>query len=194
VLVLGACSVLTWRQTHVWHDGATLFAHAVAMTEDNFIAHDNLGVELDRLGRSEEALAHYREAVRIHPGDRNGEKNYALATFAKAQRLFQAGKLDDALPMFREGLKHQPSNSVAHTYTGLIVAQDTARLGEARREFEDAIRDDPANVDAHYYLGVIHAAQGDFAAAAQAWDQALRINPGFAPARAARAQLPQGSR
>jgi tetratricopeptide (TPR) repeat protein len=189
IAVLAVSGVLTWRQAHVWHDGATLFAHAVAVTEDNFIAHDNLGVELDRQGRSEEALAHYREAVRIRPGDRNSEKNYALATFAKAQRLFQAGQLQQALPLFREGLRHQSGNSLAHTYTGLILAQDTARLPEAAAEFEEAIRDDPANVDAHYYLGVIHAAQGDLAGAARLWDAALRINPGFAPARAARAQL-----
>jgi tetratricopeptide (TPR) repeat protein len=191
VAMLAACSLLMWRQTHVWHDGATLFAHAVTVTEDNFIAHDNLGVEFDRQGRSEEALEQYREAVRIRPGDRIGEKNYALAIFSKAQRLFQAGKLDDALPLFREGLRHQPGNSMAHTYAGLIVAQDTSRMAEARLEFEEAVRGDALNVDAHYYLGVIHAAQGDLRGAAREWDTALRINPGFAPARAARAQLPR---
>ena len=70
------CGVASWRQVHVWSDGVTLFEHAVAVTPDNFVAHDNLGVELDRRGRAEEALAHYRETLRIKPGDRNGTRNY----------------------------------------------------------------------------------------------------------------------
>jgi tetratricopeptide (TPR) repeat protein len=90
-LVIAVWAILSWRQAHVWKDGLTLFTHAMEATEGNFVAHDNRGVELDRLGRSEEALAEYRETLRIKPGDRHGEENFAQASFAKGRRLIDQG-------------------------------------------------------------------------------------------------------
>src|SRR6185295_18811581 len=105
------CGILSWRQIPVWKDGLTLFTHALAVTQDNFVAHDNLGVELDRRGRAEEALAHYRETLRIKPGDRVGESNLWQASFAKGERLFNEGKADQAFASFQEGLRYRPGNA-----------------------------------------------------------------------------------
>jgi Flp pilus assembly protein TadD len=44
-----------------------LFTHTLAVTERNCIAHANLGIYLMSKGRTDEALRHYREAVRIWP-------------------------------------------------------------------------------------------------------------------------------
>ena len=117
VLALG---VAAWRQVHVWHDGVTLWTHALAVTDDNFIAHDNLGVELDALGRPDEALAHYRETLRIKPGDRHGTYNYAMACFGKGERLLGQGDPEAALAMFREGLAYRPDNADARRYVEAI--------------------------------------------------------------------------
>jgi tetratricopeptide (TPR) repeat protein len=111
LLVAAACAVLSWRQIHYWTDGVTLFTHALAATEDNFTAHNNLGVELDRRGQFEEALVQYSETLRIKPGDLHGEDNYAQASFAKGERLFEQGALRDALASFQEGMHHRPRNA-----------------------------------------------------------------------------------
>ncbi|HTX36555.1 MAG TPA: tetratricopeptide repeat protein [Bryobacteraceae bacterium] len=63
------------------------------MTRDNFVAHDKLGVELDRRGRPEEALAQYREALRIRPGDRNASENVAQANFAAGAACWRSRSL-----------------------------------------------------------------------------------------------------
>ena len=181
-LVLAVWAVLTWRQIPVWHDGVTLFSHAIAVTRDNFVAHDNLGVELDRRGRSEEALAHYREAIRIRPGDRNSESNYAQATFAKAEKLFQQGRLDEALALFRDGIPHAPGNALAHTYAGLILMQQD-RLDAALAEFRLAVAIDPKLARAHVGLGVALARSGDLPGARKALQDALRIDPANAEAK-----------
>lgn len=148
------CAGVTWRQVHYWKDGETLFRHAIAVTDENYIAHDNLGVELDRQGRSEEALAEYREAVRIQPGDRHAEYNFSQALFAKGERQIREGKYGGARALFEEGLRHQPGSAAAHTY-----------------------------------LGVLQAIGGDAAAALASFDTALRLNPSYAPAKAAREEL-----
>jgi protein O-mannosyl-transferase len=119
-LAILALGVAAWRQVHVWRDGVTLWTHALAVTDDNFIAHDNLGVELDALGRPDEALAHYRETLRIKPGDRHGTTNYAMACFGKGERLLGQGDPEAALAMFREGLAYRPDNTDARRYVGAI--------------------------------------------------------------------------
>lgn len=193
VLVLAACAVLSWRQLHFWKDGVTLFTHAIQVTQDNFTAHNNLGVELDRRGQLLEALSHYRETLRIKPGDRNGERNYAQASFALGVRLFDEVapgswslpatesvparvKLDAALASLREGLRHQPGNALAHTYVGLILTQQqhpAAAILELRR----ALDLDPTLARAHMALGVALAWSGQADEARQAFENTVRYDP-----------------
>jgi len=187
-LALSICAVLSWRQARVWKDGVTLFTHAIAVTEDNFIAHDNLGVELDRLGRSEEALAEYRETLRIEPGDRHGEDNFAQASFAKGERLLGKGDLDGSVAAFRDGLRYRPRNALALTSLGVALA----RLGrplEARKAFEDSVGADPSSAEAHYDLGLVQQALGADSEALGSYDGAVRLKPEFGAAQAARAEV-----
>ncbi len=170
-----ACAVLTFQQAQVWKDGATLFAHAIAVTDGNFVAHDNLGVELDRQGRADEALAQYREAIRIRPGDRHGEENYAQANFAAGERLFKQGKLDQSLVLFREGLRHRARQALAHSYAGLILTQQH-QLAAAIEEFRIAIGIDPELAGAHLGLGVALAWSQKPAEAAQELQESLRYD------------------
>jgi hypothetical protein len=45
---VAAWTVLTWRQIPVWHDGITLFTHAIDLTHDNFVARVGPGVSRSR--------------------------------------------------------------------------------------------------------------------------------------------------
>jgi protein O-mannosyl-transferase len=174
-IVVVLCAAQTWRQTHAWKDGFTLFTHAVKVTKDNFVAHDNLGVELDRLGRFDEALAEYRETLRIKPGDRHGEENYANATFAKAERLFTQGKLDEPLRLFHEGLRYRPDNATAHMYAGLILTERD-EISAAIPELRRAIGIDAALARAHLGLGVALARSGQTASARKELHESLRLD------------------
>lgn len=66
-VLLGLCAWRTDYQLGFWTDSGTLFTHTLAVTERNCIAHANLGIYLMSKGRTDEALRHYREAVRIWP-------------------------------------------------------------------------------------------------------------------------------
>jgi len=182
VAALAAMAVLSWRQIAVWQDGVSLFTHAIAVTTDNFVAHDNLGVELDRRGRADEALEQYRETLRIKPGDRNGEANYAQASFAKGERLYSARHAAEALAMFREGLRYRPRNAMAHSYVGLILTEQN-QLGAAAAEFRRAIEIDPRLTRAHLGLGAAMARAGDAAGARRSFQDAVRSDPGNFEAR-----------
>jgi len=182
------CAVLSWRQAHVWQDGVTLFTHAIQVTEDNFVAHDNLGVELDRLGRPDEALAEYRETLRIRPGDRHGDENFAQASFAKGERLLRQGDVQGALAAFRDGLRYRPRNALALMSLGVALARSGQPV-EAAKAFEDSLRADSSSVEAHYDLGLVRQALGAHSQALESYDAALRLKPEFGEAQAARAEV-----
>jgi len=62
-------SVLTLRQLSNWRSSYDLWSHTLQVSTNNLVAEDNLGVELLALGRAEEALPHFQNAVRINPLD-----------------------------------------------------------------------------------------------------------------------------
>jgi protein O-mannosyl-transferase len=159
LVACGACAVLTWRQVHVWRDGVTLWTHALAVTDDNFIAHDNLGVELDRRGRADEALEHYRETLRLKPGDRNGTRNYAAAVVSRGERLYRDGQLEAALASFRDGLAHRPDDARAHAYVGAILVAK-GRYEEALAAYDAALAVDPGAGSIHADRAVVLHAVG----------------------------------
>jgi tetratricopeptide (TPR) repeat protein len=172
----------------VWQDGVTLFTHAIEVTEDNFVAHGNLGVELDRIGRPEEALAEYRETLRIKPGDRHGEQNFAQASFAKGERLMGQGEVQGALAAFRNGLRFRPRNAAALVSLGVALARSGQPV-EAGKAFEDSLQADASSVEAHYNLGLVQQALGAYSKALESFDAALRLKPEFGEAQAARAEV-----
>jgi tetratricopeptide (TPR) repeat protein len=175
-LLLTFWAVLSFRQIAVWKDGVTLFTRALEVNPDNFLAHDNLGVELDRRGRFDEALEHYSETLRLKPGDRHGEANYAQATFAKGARLQAAGKPDEALAAFREGLHFRPRNALAHLAVGQILSGQ-GKSPAAIAEFRLALEADPALAAAHMGLAVALTGAGRPAEARRSFEDAIRYDP-----------------
>ena len=67
VAVLLALAVVAHRQITYWNSDLDLWAHAVAVTRNNWVAEDNLGVALSERGRLDDALTHYRAAAAIFP-------------------------------------------------------------------------------------------------------------------------------
>ena len=178
-IVLALWSVGTWMQIPIWHDGVTLFRHALEVDPDNFVAHDNLGVELDRRGQSDEALEHYRATLRLRPGDRNGEANFAMASFAKGERLTASGKFDEALSAIRDGIRYRPRNALAHTQIGRILSQgQSPQLPAAIAEFRAALAIDPQFAAAHMGLAVAMSMSGHPVEARTGFENVLRLEPG----------------
>jgi Flp pilus assembly protein TadD len=171
-LVLAGFAVLTIRQISYWRDGLTIWRHALDVTEGNFVAHDNLGVELDARGRGDEALDQYREALEIRPSDSNALSNFAQASFAKGERLQRGGRNAEALASFRAGLRYKPDNALAHSYAGAILTQ-TGDLAGAITEFRQATTLDPSLSRGYMGLGVALAQSGRVIEAESAMRQAI---------------------
>jgi len=67
--VLLALGVATHRQIGCWKDNITLWSHALAVTQGNFLAENNLGKALLQQGRVDEGVTHFYKAAAIYPED-----------------------------------------------------------------------------------------------------------------------------
>jgi Flp pilus assembly protein TadD len=114
-----ACAVATWRQVGRWRDPATLYGHALRVTRENYLAHNNLGVVLLAQGRVADAVAHHEEAIRIEPRYTAARANLGLA-------LASLGRADEAVAQLREALRLAPGNAAVHANlaTALMLRGD----------------------------------------------------------------------
>jgi hypothetical protein len=102
-IALGMLTWMAWIQVHYWRDGLTLFQHALKVTQNNSIAHNNLGNIYYRQGHLDQAFRHYLEAVRIQPNFAEAHNNIGAA-------FVRMGRLETAAKHFRRSLLLNPEN------------------------------------------------------------------------------------
>jgi protein O-mannosyl-transferase len=92
ILVLGAA---TYQQLGYWENGETLWRYTLTVTNDNYMAHDNLAMVLKQQGRVSEAIPEFVEAESLH--------NYPLPeVFNMGVYLQQYGHIPDAMRMYEK--------------------------------------------------------------------------------------------
>jgi len=92
--------VLTARLCRVWHDTATLWTHAVAQQQDSSIAQNGHGYVLLEQGRTDEALARFRTAIRLQPLNAQAYRNLWTALRAQGRTPELIAALEEAQARF----------------------------------------------------------------------------------------------
>lgn len=142
--VISSLVVTTRLQLSYWANNVTLFRHAVAVTANNYLAHNNLGVVLSDKGQRGEAIAHYKEALAINPDYPSAHNNLGF-------ELFVQGELDRAIFHFSEALRLNPDFMDAHNNLGVALIK-MKKPEEAIYHFRQALRIEPDNVGVEYNL------------------------------------------
>jgi len=172
--VLSILMAATWLQTGYWTNSTTLFEHALEVTDNNYLAHNNLGVVLVAQGKIAEAIDHYSEALRIRPGFERAHYNLGGALIAQ-------GKLNEAIHHYTEALRLSPNFAGAHYQLGIALARQ-GRITEAIDHYSAALKIEPNYAKAHNNLGFVLAAQGKLDEAISHYSAALLIRPDYAKA------------
>jgi len=76
--ILLALSAAARIQLSYWHDDFSLWAHALAVTQRNYVAENNLAHALIKQGRYDDAITHFRAAAGIEPGDPVSQLNLGI--------------------------------------------------------------------------------------------------------------------
>ena len=174
------CAGLAWAQAGYWEDSVTLFRHAIAVTQGNYLAEHNLGVALaENPGGLPEAIEHYRAALEIRP-------DYARAHTDLGSALARSGRYSEAVEEYRAALQLLPDSAIPHSNLGNALAQMPGKLGDAIAEYQTALRLDPDYEEARLNLGIaLGRMPGRSAEAAGQLQSVLRADPESAAAHAA---------
>ena len=173
-VALAALMGCAWQQTGYWRDSETLWNHTLASTRRNHIAHYNLGVALDHLGRIDEAMSQYRKALEVKP-------DYVDARMNLGVDLASRGQTDEAIAAYRETIRLAPQFATAHNNLGVALA-GVGQIDEAILQYQKTLELDPGFAEAYNNLGNALAVLGQLDEAIADYDQALKRLPDYAEA------------
>jgi len=128
-----------------------------------------LGQEAVKRGDLDNAIIHFRGAVRIDPDNPGAHVGLGLA-------LAYKGEIDEAIRHFRVALKRDPENAEVQNSLGVALMQK-GQLDEAQTHLQRAIKINPRFAKPHNSLGVLFARKGKLDEAVGQFQEALRIDP-----------------
>jgi tetratricopeptide (TPR) repeat protein len=163
------CLFVTEGQMDYWQNSETLFRHALAITQNNYVAYNNLGFHYGLLGELKQAEECYRATLQIKPNSRNAWGDLAVILAAEK-------KTAEAIESYENALRIAPYYTAARVnLANLLVSQ--GKTNDAIAHLVEAIQINPETVEAHQSLAAILAEKGDFAGATEHFREALRLRP-----------------
>jgi len=175
IAALAVLGVAAFRQAAYWKTSRTLFEHTLAVTRNNHIIQNNLGVVVGREGNSTEAVALYRAALSTVP-------DYAEAHANLAHELIRQGQYAEGESHLTQALALSPNLASAHGDWGVLLAAQ-GRFEEARRQFERALTLHPGDADNESNLCYALTHLGRPREAIVHCNEALRIDPNHTNAK-----------
>jgi tetratricopeptide (TPR) repeat protein len=169
VMLVGLLALLSVRQTRMYADAISLYQATLDRNATCWLAHNNLGLALFDKDRREEAMDHYRQALRLKP-------DYFLAHNNLATALVAAARYSEAVDELRSALAEKPDDPLALNGLGVALVH-VGRLPEAIETLENALRADPNFAMAHTNLGFALHDSGDIPGATEQFRRALELNP-----------------
>jgi tetratricopeptide (TPR) repeat protein len=159
----------TWNQGHVYRNIERLWIDTIQKNPMSWMAHNNLGVELTNQGRFEEAIAHYREALRLNPSFAKAYNNLGFA-------LAKQGKFEEAISYYLEALRLNRNLHRARVNLDKVLARHDEEAKLINPEAESLVI--PSEyASALSNLGVAMAHLGKFDQATDYCQRALELRP-----------------
>jgi tetratricopeptide (TPR) repeat protein len=129
----------------------------------------NLGYTYYLLGKTDQAVAQYNQALAIDKKSFDAYYNLGLV-------YNDTNRLDDALEMFQKSVELSPRDFKGHMEKG-VVYRKLKMYNDALKELNQANKLNPARADIIYEIGMVAEAQGNNDLAAQIYKDALSYDP-----------------
>ena len=166
------------------------YRNAIKLDPTSETALNNLGVILNELGKSDEAIEVLRKAISI-------QQTNIIAHYTLSQALAKKGDLDGAIAEAKAALAQPKGNEELGAHKALAQAslqkakkdknQDALKV--AIDEFHTLIQSEADDADAHFGLGDALNVSGDKEAAMTEVKKAVDLNPDLLTARKMLAQF-----
>jgi tetratricopeptide (TPR) repeat protein len=142
---------------------------AVAAHHDDPMAHADLAQLLAAMGRRDEAIAQYDQAIRLQP--QNAATRYDLANL-----LAESGQDAQAILQYNAAAQLAPTDTRIQINLGNLYLKQ-AHWDKAVAAYTEALRANPSAFQAHNNIAIALANLGDLAGATAHFRDAARLNP-----------------
>ena len=170
-LCLLFCGHLTLQQTAVWHDSISLWQSVLLNDPDNYRAHEHLATALLEAGRTDEAAAAARIALRY---SENGQSSQSCMTLGTS--LLKSGQVAESVEHLRRAVMLAPDDGVAALHLAYALRESDS--AESLALFERARTLDPQNIECLAGLANAEARRGNLRRSIALYQETLRISPG----------------
>jgi len=174
IAVLAIMAILSRQQCGYWKNSITLFSHALQVTKDNYLAHNNRGVWYYELGQYQRAIEDFNEAIRLKP-------DYAPAYTGLGVSFCELGQYQLAIEDYNQAIRLEPDYAKAYANRG--NAYD--KLGQYQRaieEYDEAIRLKPDYAKPYYNRGNAYSKLAQYQFAIENFNNAIHLKPDYAEA------------
>lgn len=165
------------QRTH-WKDSETLWNHALAVTSNNDVAHNNLGFLCADRGDMDKAISHFEAALRIRASkpERHYDLGSAFVQMNLGDALARKGRPDEAILHYREAIKLQPNYADAYYNLGSVLFAKS-EIDEAIAQWQRTLELEPNYADAYTGIGNALLQRGLLKEAISHYEKAREIAP-----------------
>jgi protein O-mannosyl-transferase len=174
IAVLAILTVLTWRQCGYWKNSIELFSHALRVTKNNYLMHNDRGTTYANLGQYQLAISDYNNAIRL-------KEDYADAYYNRGRAYYKMGHYQHATEDYNEAIRLKPEHAYAYNNRGILYGE----LGQyqlAMEDFNKAIRLKPDYADAYNNRGTTYVKLGQYQHAVEDFSNAIDLKKDYADA------------
>lgn len=169
-VVLILLCIIQSRNTYAnWRETETLYRDMISKSPQVGLLHNNLGLELARQNRHDEAITSYQRAIECAPDSTQFHSNLGLS-------LMALGRFTEALERFRNSVNDNPEAYIAHNNVAYILS-NMGRLEEAHTSALTAVALNPNYPEARVTLGKIHAMLKQTDEAIEQFQRAVELKP-----------------
>ena len=178
VIILALASA-AFIQASYWRNSETLWTHALDVTSDNDVAHNNLGYLRVDQGELDKAIAHFEAALEIRSRklDPHYDVGSAFVQMNLADALARKGQPDEALVHYEQAIRLQPNYANAYYNRGNVLFTK-GRIDEAMADWEKTLQIQPNDADAHTCIGNAFLRQSSPKEAIAHYEKAMALAPG----------------
>jgi len=171
LLVCVLLAALTWRRNMDYSSEVGMWESVVGLNPTHVRGYNNLGRAWERKGNQAQALACYRKALLLEPGNPEASGNL----------LNLSGTPEQRLEFYQRLVADNPDSALARYNLG--VAMDQMGKPGAAGQYREAIQLRPSYDKAWFSLGTAYYRRGELKEAAECFEKALEVSPGYEKAR-----------
>jgi protein O-mannosyl-transferase len=183
-VIIVALASAAFVQASYWRNSETLWTHAIAVTSENDVAHNNLGYLCVNRSDLESAISHFTTAanIRSHKVNPHYYVASALVQMNLGDGLAQKGQANEAISHYDEAIRLVPNYADAYYNRGNVLFTN-GRVDEAIADWERSLQLKPNDADAHTCLGNALLRRGFPNEAIAHYEKALELAPEDARSR-----------